>query len=113
MVRRKMIVSLMMITLLTACGNVVGSHAFYVVLDHIEEALEQSDWDQLDQYASQFEETYAQNKWKLQLIGDEGEYEGLYESIQKLIAGVKEKDSTIVRLELASARALVSDIYSL
>ena len=113
MIRGKLVASLLMIMLLSACGNSIGSHAFYGVMDHIDEALEQSDWEQLDQYASQFEETYDQNKWKLQLIGDEGEYEGLYESIQKLLAGVKERDSTIVRIELASARALVFDIYSL
>lgn len=106
---KKMGISLIIILLLSGCGNVVGSHAFYEVLDKIEEALDQSDWEQLDQYAIQFQETYDQNKWKLQLVGDEA----LYESIQKLLAGVKEQDSTVVRVEMASARALVFEMYSL
>ncbi|MEK4563819.1 hypothetical protein MKX54_03910 [Alkalihalobacillus sp. FSL R5-0424] len=106
---KKMGISLIIILLLSGCGNVVGSHAFYEVLDKIEEALDQSDWEQLDQYAVQFQETYDQNKWKLQLVGDEA----LYESIQKLLAGVKEQDSTVVRVEMASARALVFEMYSL
>ncbi|WYP27231.1 DUF4363 family protein [Alkalihalobacillus sp. FSL W8-0930] len=110
---RKMGISLIIILLLSSCGNVVGSHAFYEVLDQIEEALDQSDWEQLDQYAVQFQETYDQNKWKLQLVGDEAEYEALYESTQKLLAGVKEQDSTVVRVEMANARALVFEMYSL
>lgn len=35
---------------------------------------------------------YQSNKWKIQLLGDEDEYETLNESINKLIIAIEEKD---------------------
>ncbi|MBM0066788.1 DUF4363 family protein [Alkalicoccobacillus gibsonii] len=108
----KIILFTVIILLLSGC-NVVGGDLFYNPLNQIEETLDQSDWEQAEKYANAFEDIYQKNKWKLQLIGDEGEYEGLNESIQRMIAGVKQKDMTNVRIELATARSLISDIYSL
>lgn len=109
---KKIILYTVIIILLSGC-NVVGGDLFYNPLNQIEETLDQSDWDQAEKYASVFEDIYRKNKWKLQLIGDEGEYEGLNESIQRMIASIKEKDMKNVRVELATARSLISDIYSL
>ncbi|MDQ0208583.1 DUF4363 family protein [Alkalicoccobacillus murimartini] len=104
---------IMLLIVLTGCSDAVGSSHFFKQVNQLEEALNQSDWDQIEIHANEFKELYQTNKWKLQLIGDEGEYEGLNESIQKIIAGVKEEDIINVRIELASARSLIADIYSL
>ncbi|TSB45904.1 DUF4363 family protein [Alkalicoccobacillus porphyridii] len=111
--QRYIVLNILLLLFLSGCGDVVGSNLFFNQMDQLEEALDRSDWDQIERHAYKFNEIYKTNKWKLQLIGDEGEYEGLNESIQKMIAGVKEEDITNVRLELASARSLIADIYSL
>lgn len=82
-------------------------------MDKLEEALDDPEWEQIKVQAIELKEIYEEHKWKLQLLGDEGEYERLKESIQIIIAATKEKDTTNVRLELATARSLVADIYSL
>jgi len=82
-------------------------------MDHLENALDNPKWEQITQQANELKKIYKDNKWKLQLLGDEGEYEGLNESINKIIAAAKEKDTTNIRLEMATARSLILDIYSL
>ena len=104
---------LLMILLLSACANKMGGEAFFNRLDDMEQALDQEDWNTITQHAEELKRVYSDQKWKLQLLGDEGEYESLYRSINNLIAAIKEKDSVNVRLELATAKSLLEDIYSL
>lgn len=110
---KKSVVILLVILLFTGCSNVTGRDALFNQMDQLELALDQLDWEQIQIHATDLKDTFGKTKWKLQLIGDEGEYEGLNETIQKLLAAVKEEDSTNVRMELASTRSLISDIYSL
>lgn len=99
--------------LLTGCTLKPGGEAFFSQLDKVETALEQQDWKEVAQRTEELQQVYQKEKWKIQLLGDEGEYEQLLESINKMIAITKEKDSSNVRLELAAARTLVENIYSL
>lgn len=82
-------------------------------MDQLEETLDQQDWEKIKVQANELKDIYEDNKWKLQLLGDEGEYELLNETIQRMIAIVKAEDITNFRIELATARSLVADIYSL
>nr|WP_253288761.1 DUF4363 family protein [Amphibacillus sp. MSJ-3] len=102
-----------MILLLTGCSNQVGGEAFFNHLDEFEKELDQPNWTELSIQADELKEMYEKNKWKLQLIGDEGEYEELYKSISNLIATVKEEDTLSTRMEIATTRALLEGIYSL
>ncbi len=102
-----------MILLLSGCTNKIGGEVFFNRLDDMEQALEQEEWNTLTQHAEELKRIYNDQKWKLQLLGDEGEYENLYRSINNLIAAIKEKDSVNVRLELATTRSFLEDIYSL
>lgn len=107
------ILYLLMFLFLSGCTNRVGGEAFFNRLDEIEQALDQGEWNTITQHAEELKHIYSDQKWKIQLLGDEGEYESLYRSINNLIAAIKEKDSVNVRLELATAKSLLEDIYSL
>lgn len=95
------------------CENNIGGHAFFNQINNIEHSLEGSDWDKITLQAEELKELYKKDKWILQLLGDEDEYETLYESINKLIMAIEEKDRTNIRLELSVIHTHIEDIYSL
>lgn len=90
----------------------VGGEIFFKQINKIENKLENPDWDEINLEANELKESYLKNKWKLQLIGDEDEYEGLYKSLNKLITATEEKDLINVRMELTDIRTYIEDIYS-
>lgn len=99
--------------MISGCAQASGKEPLLSHMDLLENALDNPKWEQITQQANELKKIYKNNKWKLQLLGDEDEYEGLNESINKIIAAVKEKDTTNIRLEMATARSLILDIYSL
>ena len=109
---KKMVVSLLVIILFAGCEKTSGEDIFLAHIDQLEEALEHRDWDTVQNRAKGLRNMYEKNKWKLQLLGDEGEYEGLNESINRIIAAIMEEDATNVRIEIATARTIIKDIYS-
>ena len=98
---------------LSACTNQVGGEAIFNHINELEKGLDQPNWTELSIQANELKKMYEEDKWKLQLIGDEGEYEDLYKSIGNLIATVKEKDPLSTRMEIATTRTLLEEIYSL
>ncbi|PAE29156.1 hypothetical protein CHI07_10580 [Paenibacillus sp. 7884-2] len=99
--------------LLAGCTNQVGGDYFFNHIDQIEQEIDQSNWDKIAVQTDELKKMYKKNRWKIQLLGDEGEYEELHISINILIAAVLEEDSTSARLELATVRSILEDIYSL
>ncbi|MBC5638687.1 DUF4363 family protein [Ornithinibacillus sp. BX22] len=99
--------------ILAGCENNVGGHAFFDQINEIENSLENPDWDRVTAQAEELKKLYKKDKWKLQLLGDEDEYESLYESINKLIVAIEEKDRTNIKLELSVIHTHIEDIYSL
>lgn len=79
----------------------------------MEHSLNQEDWEQLKSQVNELNTLYEENKWKLQLLGDEGEYEGLNESINRLFAAINTEDLTQAKVELATIRSILEEIYSL
>lgn len=110
---KKVAIYLCFLLLLSACTIKVGGEEFFSCIDEMEQELNQPNWEKLSSKANEIKELYKKSKWKIQLIGDEGEYEGLDESINNLIASIKEKDTTNTRMELATIRTIIEDIYSL
>ena len=90
---------------LSGCDNTTGGDLLFNHVDQLEQALDHPKWEQITLRAYELKEVYEDNKWKLQLLGDEGEYEGLNESINNIIAAAKEEDTTNVwnwqRLDLS------------
>ncbi|MBY7142580.1 hypothetical protein KFZ56_05700 [Virgibacillus sp. NKC19-3] len=110
---REGIILLCFLFFLTACTNQIGGEAFFHHINEFEKGLDQPNWEELSAQANELKEMYEKDKWKIQLIGDEGEYEDLYESINNIIATVKERDTLSTRIEIATTRTILEDIYSL
>ncbi|MCT1577936.1 DUF4363 family protein [Oceanobacillus kimchii] len=110
---KKAMVFLCCLLLLTACTSPVGGTAFFDHIDALEKGLDEPDWEEISIQAKKLKKMYEKDKWKFQLIGDEGEYEELYKSINNLLATVKEKDTLSTRMEIANTRSLLEDLYSL
>ncbi|GAQ17717.1 hypothetical protein OPHB3_1642 [Oceanobacillus picturae] len=98
---------------LTACTNQIGGKPFFEHIDKLEDGLDQPNWEELSIQAKELKKMYEKNKWKIQLLGDEGEYESLNESLNNLLATIKEEDALTTRMELATILTLFEDIYSL
>lgn len=110
---KRALIFLCLLLLLTSCNKTLGGDAFFKHINDIESELGERNWEELTIQANELKDMYKKDKWKLQLLGDEGEYETLDESINKLIAAVKEKDKINVRMELASIQTLFESIYTL
>lgn len=111
--KQKIILFVFLFITVPGCSNQVGGDYFFNHIDQIEQAIDQSNWDKVSFQADALKDIYENNKWKIQLIGDEDEYEGLYQSINNFIAVVKEQDTTNARLQLATVKSILEDIYSL
>ncbi|WP_179134506.1 DUF4363 family protein [Oceanobacillus timonensis] len=98
---------------LPGCSNQVGGDHFFEHIDELEQTIGQSEWDTVTSQAEELKKMYKEDKWKIQLVGDEDEYEGLDESISNLIAAAKEEDVLNTRLELATVKSIFEGIYSL
>ncbi|MFC2949317.1 DUF4363 family protein [Virgibacillus sediminis] len=109
----RVLASVWLLILMSGCAGVLGGDIFFDQVDKLESSLEASDWKKIEKEADELRKLYKEHRWKIQLIGDEGEYEGLYEAVSKLIAAAKEEDSTETRVELANVHRLLEDIYSL
>ncbi|RHW37415.1 DUF4363 family protein [Lysinibacillus yapensis] len=110
---KKNILPLFLVVLLSGCGGIMGENDFSGKIDDIEQALRKPNWKQLNSLGKDLDRLYEQNLWKIQLMGDEDEYESLQESINHLIVAIEEKDQTEIKLEIATIKTYLKDIYSL
>ncbi|WP_047986029.1 DUF4363 family protein [Ornithinibacillus californiensis] len=99
--------------ILTACNKPIAGEHFFNKIEDIEQVVKEEDWKSTDAYLNEFQSYYEKNIWKLQLLGDENEYEGLHESLERLIASINEQDTTQSLIELATIRAYLEEIYSM
>jgi len=82
-------------------------------IQSLEQELNNTDSEILSQLANQLKEHYRHHYWKIVLIGDEGEYERLNESINRLITAIDASELNDAKIELATIKTIVKDIYSL
>lgn len=110
---KKILIYLGFFLLLTGCENNIGGDAFFQQISEIENKLEEPNWKEVVIQAEVLKELYKKDKWKIQLLGDEDEYESLYESINKLITASEEEDFINAKMELTTIHTHIEDIYSL
>lgn len=83
------------------------------VLTKIDLHIDQFNWNKAKSDTRQFTKIYEKEKWLLQLLGDEGEYEEMNHSINKLKAALQTKDDTEAKMEIANIEAVIEEIFSL
>jgi len=113
MLLRKIATIVILFFVLTGCSSHTGHADFDQNIHEIEQKLIAEDWDALKYQLNELMKAYKKNDWKIQLIGDEGEYERLHESINRLLTAVDAKEKNEARIELATLKTIVDDIYSL
>lgn len=111
-IKRRWIFLLIILTFF-GCSKYTGKEALFTHVKTIENFIDNEDWDQLNQQVDQLNTLYEKNKWKLQLLGDEDEYESLTETIDRLIVAIDEQDKTQAKLELATVKSILKELYSL
>lgn len=110
---KKYVLPIIFIMFLSGCSNISGEEAFSNNIKAIEHALKKPDWNQIESLGDDLKKLYNQSEWKIQLLGDEDEYEGLQESINQLIAAIEEKEIPEIKLELATVKTFLDNIYSM
>jgi len=86
---------------------------FYKQISQINRLVQKGHWKAAEKETSALRKMYQKKKWKLQLIGDEGEYEGLDREMDRLSEAVSAKDKAQTKVELGAIRSLIRNIYSL
>ena len=112
MLKKGMLCILMMI-LITGCSAQTGKKELIENISKLEQSLNSADLEYSKLQVKELKQTHGKNEWKLQLLGDEGEYERLNEAISRLIVAVEAEEITDAKLELATIRTIVEDIYTL
>ncbi|WP_176481868.1 DUF4363 family protein [Paucisalibacillus globulus] len=95
------------------CTEPIGGDYFFNKVEALEVAISQEDWQNANMLLEDLKKLYKKNDWKLQLLGDEAEYEGMNEAISRLSAAIVSLDSKPALLELATIRAYLEEIYSM
>lgn len=86
--------------------------SFFQKIDQVNSAIDKENWPKAGRETSELRKMYQKKKWKIQLVGDEGEYEGLERVLAKLTVSVQEKEKSEAKMELSDFRALLKAIYS-
>lgn len=104
---------LLMAIIISSCSNITGEDVFLTYISSLEQSLDQEDWQHVKKQADELIEVYNDHKWKVQLLGDEGEYEGLVESMHRFIVAIDDEALIEAKLELSTIKTLIKDIYSM
>lgn len=102
-----------LLILLTSCDEPIAGDRFFKWINSLEESIINEDWGASEAIYNDFHMYYKDNYWKLQLFGDEEEYEGIHESINRLAVAIKRKEVTQALFEIASMKSFLTDIYSM
>ncbi|HET7579401.1 MAG TPA: DUF4363 family protein [Bacillales bacterium] len=90
-----------------------AGEVFHQLIQQINQMITKENWQGALKKTSELRATFQKKQWKLQLLGDEGEYEGLNRELDQLYAAVKAKDKSESKVELAAVASYIKSIYSL
>lgn len=115
--RKKRLCGLLIILLLTGgwlgVGEAAKSEPLYDKMKEVSQLINDEKWDSAAKEAAALKALYRKEKWKLQFLGDETEYQQIYLELEKLLAAVDEQDRTQAKIILSNIRAIVHNIYSM
>ncbi|MCR8660131.1 DUF4363 family protein [Paenibacillus endoradicis] len=110
---QKAMLCIMILIIVSGCSAQNGKNEFKENITQLEQLLNNKDTVSTKVKVEELLKVYKKNEWKLQLLGDEGEYERLHESIQRIIVAIDEEDYTEAKIELSTTKTILEDIYSL
>ncbi|MFD1361038.1 DUF4363 family protein [Lentibacillus salinarum] len=77
----------------------------------IEYLVNEGQWKQAKEGASQIRSLYKDNEWRYQLMGDKTEYSNLDEEISKLQVSIEEKDTEEAKRSIAGIKHYIESLY--
>ncbi|WP_026905879.1 DUF4363 family protein [Paucisalibacillus globulus] len=104
---------LLTVLFIGGCAEPIGGDYFFDQVQSLEEVISTEDWQGAKLRLEELKDLYKKYDWRLQLLGDESEYEGINEAISRLTAAIKIEDSNQALLELATISAYLFEIYSM
>lgn len=110
---KKVFLCFIIFHMLAGCSTHTGKKDIMSTVQSIEQHLKEADRGSLKQQVIELRKHYDKHEWKIQLLGDEGEYERLNETINRLIAAIDMEELSDAQLELATIKSIIKDIYSL
>lgn len=110
---RKSLLLIVALIMVSGCSAQNGNKEFKDTVARLEQLISDNDVASLKREAEIINQTYNKNEWKIQLLGDEGEYEGLHESIGRFVAAIEIEDLETAKIELGAIKEFLKDIYSL
>jgi hypothetical protein len=113
MLKKLLTIILLSIMFVAGCTEPIGGDYFFDNIQSLELELKNEDWQNANFQLKEIKNLYKKDVWKLQLLGDEAEYEGMNEAISRLSATIESEDSKQALLELATIRAYLEAIYSM
>src|SRR5690606_37240650 len=93
--------------------DIPGKDPLSKKIDQIQELVYRKQWEPAAAEVRHLENLYHKSKWKLQLLGDETEYEGMERELSKLKSAVEIWDSAQAMLQLATLRSILQAIYTM
>lgn len=115
--RIKVFLSILILCLLLfpqelSAGYKVESPSISNQVQIISSLINKEDWANALENSTKLKAIYNRQLWKLQLLGDEQEYDRLSREIEKLKASVKQKDKKQSQVSIAIIKTLIDEIYS-
>jgi hypothetical protein len=106
------ILFLTMFWILGGCSNDgINNSPIKYQIQEIKALVDGKNWSEASMAARNLKQLYEEKKWKLQLLGDETEYEGIDREIDKLSAAIEEKEPVQIKLGLAQIHTYLKSIY--
>lgn len=98
--------------LLIGCSNEkIKSLPIYKKSEEITDLINHSQWEKAGNEAKAISDIYKKNKWKLQLLGEELEYNELEQEISKLQISIEEKDKLESKTNIVLIQDYIRAIY--
>ncbi|WP_010098713.1 DUF4363 family protein [Ornithinibacillus scapharcae] len=111
---RKYLLLFGMLFLLASCEDEpIAGDEFFKQINELQGYITDEDWESSIALLNELNTYVSDNFWKLQLLGDEEEYEGIQESINKLSVLIRKEELTQALLEIATIKTYLKAIYSL
>lgn len=111
-------VNLQIIIIITCSFMLVGCSdekiknlPIYQKSEEITDLINQSQWQKAGEEAEAIGDLYKKTKWKLQLLGEEVEYNELEQEISKLKVSIEEKDRREAKTNIVLIQDYVRAIY--
>jgi hypothetical protein len=88
-------------------------HLLINTMDELRQQIEEENWDSALTQVGIFEKRYEQRKWKLQLLGELGDYKEIEIQLIKLNQALTDKDKTEASVSTNQIIYLLNTIYNL